>query len=71
MTSRKTSVELDNELFDAARRILKTKTVRETVEQAFRDVVEREARRQEVEALSTMNGLDLDDPEIMKRAWRE
>ena len=71
MTTRKTSVELDNELFDEARRILKTKTVRETVERAFRDVVEREAQRQEVEALSTMDGLDLDDPEIMKRAWRE
>lgn len=71
MTTRKTSVEIDNELFAEARRILKTKTVRETVEQAFRDVVQREARRQEVEALSTMNGLDLDDPEIMKRAWRE
>lgn len=71
MTTRKTSVEIDNELFDEARRILKTKTVRETVEQAFREVVQQEARRQEVEALSTMNGLDLDDPEIMKRAWRE
>lgn len=71
MTTRKTSVEIDNELFDEARRILKTKTVRETVERAFRDLVEREARRQEVEALSSMNGLDLDDPEIMKRAWRE
>lgn len=71
MTTRKTSVEIDTELFGEARRILKTRTVRETVEQAFRDVVQREARRQEVEALSTMNGLDLDDPEIMKRAWRE
>jgi len=71
MTTRKTSVEIDNELFDEARRILKTKTVRETVERAFRTVVQREARRQEVEALSTMDGLDLDDPEIMERAWRE
>ncbi len=71
MTTRKTSVEIDNELFDEARRILRTTTVRETVERAFREVVQREARRQEVEALSTMNGLDLDDPEIMKRAWRE
>jgi len=71
MATRKTSVEIDNELFDEARRILRTSTVRETVEQAFREVVKREARRQEVEALSMMNGLDLDDPEIMKRAWRE
>lgn len=27
-------------------------------------------RRQEVEALSTMRGMDLADPEVMERAWR-
>ena len=70
MSARKTSVEINVELLEAARRILETRTVKETVEEAFREVVRTEARRQEVEALSTLQGMDLDDPEIMARAWR-
>ncbi len=70
MSVRKTSVEINEELLEAARRILATATVKETVEEAFREVVRAEARREEVEALSEMKGMDLGDPEIMARAWR-
>ncbi len=70
MSARKTSVEINVELLETVRRILATSTVKETVEVAFREVVRAEARRQEVEALSTLQGMDLDDPEIMSRAWR-
>jgi Arc/MetJ family transcription regulator len=56
VSTRKTSVEIDQELLVEVRRILHTSTVRETVERAFREVVQREARRQEVVALSTMGG---------------
>ncbi len=70
MGTRKTSVEIDEELLDTARRILETATVKDTVEGALREVARIEARRQEVEALSQMNGLDLADPEIMAGAWR-
>ena len=70
MGTRKTSVEIDEEIFDAARRILETATVKATIEAALREVARVEARRQEVEALSRMSGLDLANPEIMARAWR-
>ena len=50
--------------------ILGTSTLKETVEQAFLEVLRERARRQEVEALSAMEGMDLDDDEVMARAWR-
>lgn len=70
MGTRKTSVEIDEDLLDAAKRILETTTVRDTVEQAFREVARVEARRWEVEALTRMDDLDLADPEVMAGAWR-
>ena len=70
MGTRKTSVEIDEELLDVARRVLETTTVKDTVEAALREVARVEARRLEVEALSRMSGLDLADPEIMAGAWR-
>lgn len=70
MPSRKTSVEIDEQLLAAAQRILATRTIRETIEAAFRELVRAQARRDEVSALTTMEGLDLADPEIMARAWR-
>ena len=71
MTTRKTSVEIDELLLQEAKRILETKTVKDTVEQAFREVLRSEARRQEIEALTTMSDLDLADLEVMAGAWRE
>ena len=70
MSVRKTSVEINEELFRAVKEILSTATVKETIEQAFLEILRRRARREELEALSTMDGMDLDDPEIMARAWR-
>ena len=67
---RKTSVEINDELFRAVREILETKTVKETVEQAFLEVLRAEARRQEVDALTSMAELDLADPKVMAGAWR-
>ena len=70
MGVRKTSVEIDEELLEAAKTILETTTVKDTVEEAFREVARVEARRQEVESLTRMDDLDLADPEIMAGAWR-
>lgn len=70
MSRRKTSVEIDDELLDRARRVLGTATVRETIEHAFIEVVRADARRREVEALSEMEGLDLANAEVMAGAWR-
>ncbi len=70
MSTRKTSVEINEELLDHVRRILATTTVRETIEEAFREIVRAKARREEVRALTAMSGMDLADLEIMEQAWR-
>lgn len=70
MAVRKTSVEINEELLSAVQAVLSTTTLKETIEEAFREVLRAEARREEVEALSTMRGMDLADPDVMSRAWR-
>jgi Arc/MetJ family transcription regulator len=70
MGIRKTTLEIDEELFGEVQRILGTSTLKETVEQAFMEVLRERARREEVEALSTMRGMELDDPAVMAKAWR-
>jgi Arc/MetJ family transcription regulator len=70
MSTRKTSVEINEELLSAVQRVLSTATIRETIEEAFREILRVEARREEVEALAGMRGSDIADPEIMARAWR-
>ena len=71
MSSRKTSVEIDEELLAGARSILGTRTVRETIEQAFLEVVRARARREEVQALASLKEMDLANPEVMAGAWRK
>ena len=68
--TRKTSVELNEELFAAAQKILGTRTIKDTIEAALSEVVRAQARREEVEALSEMKGLDLGDAKVMAKAWR-
>lgn len=70
MSVRKTSVEINEELLVAVQRVLSTATLKDTIEQAFREVLRAEARREEVEALATMRGMDLGDEEVMSGAWR-
>jgi Arc/MetJ family transcription regulator len=71
MGTRKTSLEINEELLEAVQKILETPTIKDTVEGAFREVLKAEARRQEVEALTRMKELDLADSEIMAGAWRK
>ncbi|HEY4595800.1 MAG TPA: type II toxin-antitoxin system VapB family antitoxin, partial [Thermoanaerobaculia bacterium] len=70
MSLRKTSVEINEELLAAVQRVLSTATLKETIDAAFREILGVAARREEVEALSTMDGMDLMDPNIMSGAWR-
>jgi Arc/MetJ family transcription regulator len=67
---RKTSVEIDVKLLAEVQEILQTSTIRDTVEEAFLEVLRSRARREEVEALASMEGIELDDPEVMAGAWR-
>ncbi|HKH49167.1 MAG TPA: type II toxin-antitoxin system VapB family antitoxin [Thermoanaerobaculia bacterium] len=70
MSTRRTSVEIDQDLLSKVQRVLATATIKDTIEEAFREVLRVEARRAEVEALAAMRGSDLSDPEVMARAWR-
>ncbi|HEV7515320.1 MAG TPA: type II toxin-antitoxin system VapB family antitoxin [Thermoanaerobaculia bacterium] len=70
MSVRKTSVGIDEELLTAVQRVLATATIKDTIEEAFREVLRAAARREEVAALSTMRGMDLADPAVMSGAWR-
>ena len=67
---RKTSVEIDDRLVTQARRVLGTSSIKETIDSALREIVRAEARRQEVQALSAMDELDLANENVMAKAWR-
>jgi Arc/MetJ family transcription regulator len=67
---RKTSVEINEELLASVQRVLSTTTIKDTIEEAFREVLRAEARREEVDALVAMSGLDLSDAALMTGAWR-
>lgn len=66
---RKTSFELDFDKVEAARRILGTRTLTETVDAALDEVVKREQRKVLVEMLAS-GVLELNNPEVMAGAWR-
>lgn len=70
MPTRKTSVTIDEELLAAVQAALETKTIKDTIEQAFLEVLRAKAREEEVEALTTQRGMDLGDEEVMSKAWR-
>jgi len=70
MAARKTSVEINEDLLAAVQQVLATSTIKETIEEAFREILRAEARREEVAALSTMRGMDLADAALMSGAWR-
>ncbi len=71
MPTRKTTVEIDEELLEQARQVLDTDTIKETVNSALIEVIRTRARHEEVRALREMEGLDLDDDDVMKGAWSE
>ena len=70
MSVRKTSVAVDMDLLEAARELLGTTSIRETIDGALRDLVASRARTEEIRALTSMAGMDLADPEVMAGAWR-
>jgi Arc/MetJ family transcription regulator len=67
---RKTTIEVDEQLFARTRDVLGTKGLKATVQPAFEEVLAVDARRRAIEQLETMSGLDLDDSDIMAAAWR-
>jgi hypothetical protein len=69
-TKRKTSFEIDTAKVNAAKAVLGTKTLTDTVDAALSEVVKLQQRRKLIELLSTPGALELDDPEVMTSAWR-
>lgn len=64
-------VDVDDDLVAGAREVLGTATLKATVNAALREVVDRAVRLAHLERLRTLDGLDLDDPAVMRDAWRE
>ncbi len=67
---RKTSFEVDTAKVDAAKEILGTRTLTDTVDAALAEVVKLRQRRTLVEMLFRPGALELDDPDVMSGAWR-
>jgi len=66
----KTTIDIDPRKATKVRRLLGTRTLRETVDRALDAVIRDEARRRAIERLERMEGLDLDKPRVMSEAWR-
>jgi Arc/MetJ family transcription regulator len=66
----KTTLEVDEELFERVRHVLGTRGLKATVRRAFEEVLALDARRRAIRQLREMDGLDLDRPEVMAEAWR-
>ncbi len=67
---RKASFEVDFAKVKSAKAILGTTTLTDTVDAALDEVIRLKQRQRLVELLFTPGRLDLDDPEVMARAWR-
>jgi hypothetical protein len=67
---RKTSFEVDFAKIDAAKNILGTTTLTDTVDEALEEVIKLERRQRLVELLFASEALALDDPDVMAGAWR-
>lgn len=65
----RTTIQLDEKKLARARRLLGTRGIRDTVERALDEVIVLELRKKAVEQLRSMEGLELDDPQVVARAW--
>jgi Arc/MetJ family transcription regulator len=68
--TRRTLVEIDVELLEAAKASLGTTTIKDTIDRALREVVRAEITGEHLRQMHTLEGLDLDDPAVMEQAWR-
>lgn len=69
-SKRKTSFEVDDAKVEAAKELLGTKTLTDTVDAALSEVVKVRQRKTLVELLFRPGALDLGDDEVMSGAWR-
>ena len=69
MGIKKARIAIDVELAAAAKKVLGTSNLKDTVENALREVLRAHARRDEAAALAEMRGMDLDQPAVMAKSW--
>jgi Arc/MetJ family transcription regulator len=67
---RRTTIVIDEKKLAKAQRLLGTKGIKDTVERAFDEIIAADLRRQAFDRLRTMQGLELDNPDVMAKAWR-
>ena len=69
--SRRTTIEMDEQLLEAAQAVLGTRGLKETVDRALTEVVRASRRRALADRLSSGAGLDFDDETVKAaRQWR-
>jgi hypothetical protein len=66
----RTTLVLDTRKLTKVRRLLRTKGIKDTIEAALDEVLAYEARRRAVEQMCSLEGLDLDNPKVMAKAWQ-
>jgi Arc/MetJ family transcription regulator len=71
MAIKKTALMIDQELVRQVQEILGTDTTTETIAESLREVIRVRGRARGLERLRRREGMDLDDPEVMKGAWRQ
>jgi Arc/MetJ family transcription regulator len=64
---RRTTLDIDEDMLAKARQVLGTRGIKDTVDEALREVVRAEAGRRLIARLKDND--DLHNPEIMERAW--
>ena len=68
--TRVTTLAIDEQKYAAVKAALGTSTLKETVDRSFDHVLVRAARTRSIERLRNMEGIDLDKPSVMDKAWR-
>jgi len=63
-------VDIDDRLLEQARDILGATTMKDAVNAALAEVVRIDLVRRHAQRLTKMDGLDLNDPDVMVGAWR-
>ncbi len=63
-------VDIDDALLERARNVLGVETMKDTVNAALQEVVRIDLLRRHADRLTKMEGLDLNDPDVMAGAWR-
>lgn len=66
----RTTLEFDEGKLAEAQRVLGTRGIKDTFDRALDEVIAADLRRRAYERLRTLDGLDLDDPDVMAGAWR-